>query len=146
MQPSPSISLQTCSSPQYNASYTFTVNPSPALPHFLSSYLYFFWTFHVNRIHYYGMSCLASFIEHNIFEVHLCLMQPTSLACSFLLLNNILLYGCTNFIYLPVDGQLGYFHFLAITKKVLLRTFAFKTLCLQLSCVDTSEQNWWVIW
>lgn len=66
----------------------------------------------------------------------------TSLACSFLLLNDIALYGCTNFslsVHQLMDRLFALFGYY---KKMLLRTFLFKTLCPPLSRVDILEWNW----
>ena len=78
-----------------------------------------------NYLIFYGISCLASFTEHNIFEVHPCCTWHTS----FLLLNGILLYGCTTFC-LSVHQLMDSWGVpdLGVLQEMLLRTFVFETL------------------
>lgn len=68
----------------------------------------------MNEIIQYAVLYLASFTEHNVFEVYV----VACISILFLLLNNIPLYGYLLFIHSLVNGHLGCLYFLAIVNNI----------------------------
>lgn len=68
----------------------------------------------MNEIIEYAVLYLASFTEHNVFEVYV----VACISILFLLLNNIPLYGYLLFIHSLLNGHSGCLYFLAIVNNI----------------------------